>query len=62
MLTQNFRDSEAAQCHLLPLIASTYIHSSVRSPAYSFYAPFTLIFAVTGVSFSVQFRITVWYQ
>jgi hypothetical protein len=30
MLTQLFRDSEAAQCHLLPLIASTSIHSSVR--------------------------------
>lgn len=41
MLTQLFRDSEAAQCHLLTLIASTSIHSSVRS----FYSPFTLIFS-----------------
>ena len=38
MLTQLFRDSEAAQCHLLPLIASTLIHSSVRS----FIRPFIL--------------------
>ena len=36
MLTQLFRDSEVAQCILLPLIASTFIPSSVPSSIHSF--------------------------
>lgn len=56
ILTQLFGDSEAAQCYLLALTVSTYIHSSVHS-----FCP-SLIFPVTDVSSSVHFRVTVWYQ
>lgn len=44
MLTQLFRDSEAAQCYLLALIASTFdihpVHSSVHSLISSIIHPY----------------------